>query len=111
MVFGGQGGQAADPVPRPSDGQDPMAAGGASQPESKDPRQDSQSSPSPVTDGENAYVFFEDFGLLSYGPESEYARIRATGNYLRCECAFAFHNELCVIMPCQAPSEKKILAI
>src|SRR5262249_13247791 len=69
-------------------------------PRSRNPKiraKNSQSSPSPVTDGENAYVFFEDFGLLSYGPESEYARIRATGNYLRCECAFAFHNELCVI--------------
>jgi outer membrane protein assembly factor BamB len=26
-------------------------------------------SPSPVTDGQNAYVFFTDFGLLSYGPD------------------------------------------
>lgn len=26
-------------------------------------------SPSPVTDGANAYVFFGDFGLLSYGPD------------------------------------------
>ena len=26
-------------------------------------------SPSPVTDGGNVYVFFGDFGLLSYGPE------------------------------------------
>ncbi|MCY4597170.1 MAG: PQQ-binding-like beta-propeller repeat protein [Bryobacterales bacterium] len=26
-------------------------------------------SPSPVTDGENVYVFFGDFGLLSYGPD------------------------------------------
>ena len=26
-------------------------------------------SPSPVTDGANAYVFFGDFGLISYGPE------------------------------------------
>ena len=26
-------------------------------------------SPSPVTDGANVYVFFGDFGLLSYGPE------------------------------------------
>ena len=26
-------------------------------------------SPSPVTDGENAYVFFQDFGLLSYAPD------------------------------------------
>jgi len=31
----------------------------------------SQSSPSPVTDGENVYVFFEDFGLLSYGPDGD----------------------------------------
>ncbi len=26
-------------------------------------------SPSPVTDGENVYVFFQDFGLASYGPD------------------------------------------
>ncbi|MEX2303974.1 MAG: PQQ-binding-like beta-propeller repeat protein [Bryobacterales bacterium] len=26
-------------------------------------------SPSPVSDGENVYVFFPDFGLLSYGPD------------------------------------------
>jgi outer membrane protein assembly factor BamB len=26
-------------------------------------------SPSPVTDGENVYVFFHDFGLASYGPD------------------------------------------
>jgi outer membrane protein assembly factor BamB len=26
-------------------------------------------SPSPVTDGTNVYVFFQDFGLVSYGPE------------------------------------------
>lgn len=26
-------------------------------------------SPSPVTDGENVYVFFQDFGLLGYGPD------------------------------------------
>ncbi|MGA9772960.1 MAG: PQQ-binding-like beta-propeller repeat protein [Blastocatellia bacterium] len=26
-------------------------------------------SPSPVTDGENAYVFFQDFGLISYAPD------------------------------------------
>jgi outer membrane protein assembly factor BamB len=26
-------------------------------------------SPSPVTDGSNVYVFFPDFGLLSYGPD------------------------------------------
>lgn len=26
-------------------------------------------SPSPVTDGANVYVFFSDFGLLSYGPD------------------------------------------
>jgi outer membrane protein assembly factor BamB len=26
-------------------------------------------SPTPVTDGKNVYVFFEDFGLLSYGPD------------------------------------------
>src|SRR5215210_2113939 len=25
-------------------------------------------SPSPVTDGENVYVFFQDFGMVSYGP-------------------------------------------
>jgi outer membrane protein assembly factor BamB len=25
-------------------------------------------SPSPVTDGENVYAFFQDFGLISYGP-------------------------------------------
>src|ERR1700680_2785592 len=29
----------------------------------------SPSSPSPVTDGSNVYVFFGDFGLLSYGPD------------------------------------------
>ncbi len=28
-------------------------------------------SPSPVTDGENAYVFFQDFGLISYSPEGK----------------------------------------
>jgi outer membrane protein assembly factor BamB len=28
-------------------------------------------SPSPVTDGRNVYVFFGDFGLLSYGPDGE----------------------------------------
>ena len=28
-------------------------------------------SPSPVTDGANVYVFFGDFGLLSYGPEGD----------------------------------------
>ncbi|HKS41455.1 MAG TPA: PQQ-binding-like beta-propeller repeat protein [Blastocatellia bacterium] len=28
-------------------------------------------SPSPVTDGENAYVFFQDFGLISYGPDGK----------------------------------------
>ena len=28
-------------------------------------------SPSPVTDGTNVYVFFGDFGLLSYGPDGE----------------------------------------
>ena len=28
----------------------------------------SPASPSPVTDGENVYVFFQDIGLLSYGP-------------------------------------------
>ena len=27
--------------------------------------------PSPVTDGRNVYVFFGDFGLLSYGPDGE----------------------------------------
>ena len=26
-------------------------------------------SPSPVTDGENVYSFFQDFGLISYGPD------------------------------------------
>ena len=26
-------------------------------------------SPSPVTDGVNVYVFFSDFGLISYGPD------------------------------------------
>jgi outer membrane protein assembly factor BamB len=26
-------------------------------------------SPSPVTDGQNVYVFFQDFGMLSYGPD------------------------------------------
>jgi outer membrane protein assembly factor BamB len=26
-------------------------------------------SPTPVTDGENVYVFFSDFGLVSYGPD------------------------------------------
>jgi len=26
-------------------------------------------SPSPATDGRNVYVFFEDFGLVSYGPD------------------------------------------
>ena len=29
----------------------------------------SPASPSPVTDGRNAYVFFQDVGLLSYGPD------------------------------------------
>jgi outer membrane protein assembly factor BamB len=29
----------------------------------------SAASPSPVTDGRNVYVFFGDFGLLSYGPD------------------------------------------
>lgn len=29
----------------------------------------SPASPSPVTDGRNVYVFFADFGLLSYGPD------------------------------------------
>lgn len=29
----------------------------------------SPASPSPVTDGKNVYVFFGDFGLLSYGPD------------------------------------------
>jgi outer membrane protein assembly factor BamB len=29
----------------------------------------SPASPSPVTDGSNVYVFFGDFGLLSYGPD------------------------------------------
>ena len=29
----------------------------------------SPASPSPVTDGRNVYVFFQDFGLLSYGPD------------------------------------------
>ena len=24
--------------------------------------------PSPVTDGKNVYVFFQDFGMLAYGP-------------------------------------------
>src|SRR5262249_9592962 len=28
-------------------------------------------SPSPVTDGSNVFVFFGDFGLLSYGPDGE----------------------------------------
>ena len=28
-------------------------------------------SPSPVTDGENVYVFFQDFGLLAYGPDGK----------------------------------------
>ena len=28
-------------------------------------------SPTPATDGENAYVFFADFGLLGYGPDGE----------------------------------------
>jgi outer membrane protein assembly factor BamB len=28
-------------------------------------------SPSPVTDGENAYVFFQDFGLISYAPDGK----------------------------------------
>ena len=28
-------------------------------------------SPSPVTDGENAYVFFQDFGLISYTPDGK----------------------------------------
>jgi len=28
-------------------------------------------SPSPVTDGENAYVFFQDFGMISYSPEGK----------------------------------------
>ena len=28
-------------------------------------------SPSPVTDGKNVYVFFQDFGLLSYAPDGQ----------------------------------------
>ncbi len=28
-------------------------------------------SPSPVTDGKNVYVFFADFGLISFGPEGQ----------------------------------------
>ena len=32
-------------------------------------RTNGPASPSPVTDGANVYVFFGDFGLLSYGPE------------------------------------------
>src|SRR5262245_8795360 len=28
-------------------------------------------SASPVTDGQNAYVFFQDFGLLAYGPDGK----------------------------------------
>jgi outer membrane protein assembly factor BamB len=28
-------------------------------------------SPSPVTDGENVFSFFEDFGLISYGPDGK----------------------------------------
>lgn len=31
----------------------------------------SAASPSPATDGRNVYVFFGDFGLLSYGPDGE----------------------------------------
>src|SRR6476646_10285647 len=30
-------------------------------------KRNSPASPSPVTDGRNVYVFFQDFGLLSYG--------------------------------------------
>jgi outer membrane protein assembly factor BamB len=29
------------------------------------------SSPTPVADGDNVYVFFEDFGLISYGPNGD----------------------------------------
>ncbi|MDX2149255.1 MAG: PQQ-binding-like beta-propeller repeat protein [Bryobacteraceae bacterium] len=34
-------------------------------------KSNSPASPSAVTDGRNAYVFFTDFGLLSYGPDGE----------------------------------------
>jgi outer membrane protein assembly factor BamB len=32
---------------------------------------DTTASPSPVTDGTNVYVFFDDFGLISYGRDGE----------------------------------------
>ena len=34
-------------------------------------RFNNSASPSPVSDGENVYVFFADFGLLSYGPDGD----------------------------------------
>lgn len=32
-------------------------------------KSNSEASPSPVSDGKNVYVFFTDFGLISYGPD------------------------------------------
>jgi outer membrane protein assembly factor BamB len=37
----------------------------------KSPGANTPASPTPVTDGSNVYVFFEDFGLLSYGPDGK----------------------------------------
>ena len=34
-------------------------------------RNNGPATPSPVTDGKNVYVFFGDYGLLSYGPDGE----------------------------------------
>ncbi len=34
-------------------------------------KRNTPASPSPVTDGENVYVFFADFGMLSYDPEGK----------------------------------------
>jgi outer membrane protein assembly factor BamB len=38
-------------------------------------------SPTPVTDGENVYVFFADFGLLAYGPNGDLLWAGALGPF------------------------------
>src|SRR5258708_2006681 len=63
--------QAADALPRPRHGKILWRREAPRSRNTKIRARNSASSPSPVTDGENVYVFFEDFGLLSYGPDGD----------------------------------------
>ena len=56
-------------LPRPANGKSALAPAGSSSARRKIDRRNSPASPTPVTDGEAVYVFFGDFGLLSYGAD------------------------------------------